>query len=321
MGAGPPAVAVSVIVPARNAEATIGATLAALHDQTFTEAFEVIVVDGGSQDATASIARERGVRVLHNPGLEPAGARNLGARAAAGELLAFTDADCEPAPAWLAAGVRALARADLVQGRVLPAHQAGPFDRTVSVGVEHGLYETASLFVRRAWLDRVGGFQRVPGVALDGTEHFGEDAWFGWRCRRAGARTAFESAAAVRHAVFPRAAREWIAEHARRRHFPPLVAAIPELRGTFLHHRMFLSPTSMRFDLALAGALAARVPRRLAPGLPIAWGLSLPYALDLLTKARRQRAGWRYLAAAHAADALSLAALLAGSLRARSLVL
>ncbi|PKO21859.1 MAG: hypothetical protein CVU38_12450 [Chloroflexi bacterium HGW-Chloroflexi-1] len=97
-------VPISVIVPASNAAETLSRCLAALASQTYpTSAYEVIVVDDGSTDDTAGIARAAGVRVITQPNAGPAAARNRGAAAARGELLLFTDSDCAPAPGWIAA--------------------------------------------------------------------------------------------------------------------------------------------------------------------------------------------------------------------------
>jgi len=91
----------SVIVPAYNAAETLPATLAALARQTLPGEFEVIVVDDGSRDATAKIAENAGALVARQENRGPGAARNAGARLARGEILLFTDADCEPEPDWL----------------------------------------------------------------------------------------------------------------------------------------------------------------------------------------------------------------------------
>jgi glycosyltransferase involved in cell wall biosynthesis len=89
---------VSVIVPARNEEACLGACLQSLASQAGVS-FEIIVVDDGSTDRTPDIARSfHGVRVV-NPGPLPPGwsgknnALVAGAKEARGEWLLFTDAD------------------------------------------------------------------------------------------------------------------------------------------------------------------------------------------------------------------------------------
>ena len=88
--------AVSAIVPARDAAATLGAVLPALLG-ALPPGAEVLVVDDGSTDDTAALAAGRGARVLGvSEARGPAAARNRGARAAAGEILVFVDADCVP---------------------------------------------------------------------------------------------------------------------------------------------------------------------------------------------------------------------------------
>ena len=86
---------VSVVIPAYNAEQTLRATVESVLRQTF-EDFEIIVVDDGSQDATATVADSLGdrrvvVRSVANGGV--ARARNLGVARASGDLIAFLDSD------------------------------------------------------------------------------------------------------------------------------------------------------------------------------------------------------------------------------------
>jgi len=97
----------SVVVPAYNAERTLASCLDSLLAQTLPkEKFEVIVVDDGSTDTTSKIARRFDVRYLFQKNMGPATARNTGARNALGQFILFTDADCAPAPDWLAEMVR-----------------------------------------------------------------------------------------------------------------------------------------------------------------------------------------------------------------------
>lgn len=91
---------VSVVVPARDSAATLGKCLDACLDQDYPH-LEVIVVDDGSQDATAAVAARYPVRLIRQANAGPAAARNRGWRAAQGEIVCFTDADCVPARDWV----------------------------------------------------------------------------------------------------------------------------------------------------------------------------------------------------------------------------
>lgn len=92
---------VSVVVPAYNAAATLPRCLEALRRQT-RPPDEVIVVDDGSKDDTAAVAAAYGVQVFRQRHQGPAAARNLGVEKTSGDIVLFTDADCEPAPDWIA---------------------------------------------------------------------------------------------------------------------------------------------------------------------------------------------------------------------------
>jgi glycosyltransferase involved in cell wall biosynthesis len=115
-------VLVSVIIPVRNGEQTLPEELAALTKQTYDGPWEVVVADNGSTDATARVCAEwadrlPGFRVVDAS--DRAGsshARNVGAAAANGDLLAFCDADDVVDEHWLAAMVAACAQHDLVGG-------------------------------------------------------------------------------------------------------------------------------------------------------------------------------------------------------------
>jgi glycosyltransferase involved in cell wall biosynthesis len=316
--------AASVIVPARDAAATIGATLAAA---TAERPGEIIVVDDGSTDRTAAIAQAAGARVVDGPRTGPGAARNAGAAAASGDVLVFLDADCVPVRGWLEAGLEALEDADLVQGRVDPdpAATRRPFERTLSVPAAYGLFESANLFVRRELFDDLGGFEDwLPGPevrfgpAVVGEKSLGEDVLFGWRALRAGAVADFSEEALVHHAVFDRTALEYVAERLRLRAFPKMARAVPELRESFFFGGVFLTRRSAAFDAAAAGLLLALLSRR-----RLSLVIALPYAVLLRRHVRRwPQAPALQVAATYAlADAVSLYALGRGSLEARTIVL
>jgi glycosyltransferase involved in cell wall biosynthesis len=308
---------VSVIVPAHDAEATIGRTLEALAAQHVAQPYEVIVVDDRSSDGTAAVARAAGVRVVESGGSGAASARNRGVAEARGDVIAFTDSDCFPTPGWLAAGIAAIeGGADLVQGRVQPDPTAplGPFDRTLWVDGERGFYESANLIMRRALFERIGGFDDWMPI---GGRPFAEDVWLGWRAVRSGARTAFVPDALVHHAVFPRGPLGFIAERRRMSSFPAVARRIPEFRTRPMFARLFMSRRSAAVDAALVGAALAAVRRS-----PLPLAAAAPYACMVARSVRVYRRRAPLVAAVGvAADLLGAASLIRGSIRSRSVVL
>jgi len=96
---------ISVVIPVYNAAETLEPCLGALESQTLARGqYEVIVVDDGSADATAEIARgHESVVLLSQPHKGAAAARNLGTSHARGTIVLFTDADCVPSPDWIEA--------------------------------------------------------------------------------------------------------------------------------------------------------------------------------------------------------------------------
>lgn len=91
----------SVVVPAHNEADGLAATLEALQAQDVDVAYEVVVVDNASTDATASIARAYGVEVVGEPRRGVCQARQSGVDAARGEIIASTDADTVAPRDWL----------------------------------------------------------------------------------------------------------------------------------------------------------------------------------------------------------------------------
>src|SRR5215831_6380211 len=94
--------AISVVIPARNADLFITETLESVFAQTFRD-LEVVVVDDGSTDQTAAKVGGFGyaVRLLQGRGEGAAKARNSGVAASRGEWIAFLDADDVWAPSKL----------------------------------------------------------------------------------------------------------------------------------------------------------------------------------------------------------------------------
>lgn len=167
--------AVSVIIPARNAEATLGRTLASVAVQEFTD-IEAIVVDDGSSDGTAGIVAGRSrddarIRLVPGPAEGPAAARNEGLRQARGDAVLFLDADD-----WIARDHLRRLHAGLRQEREAVASYCGyvrvtPEGQAFMPRLARGLTEdpiqelvhrnplaTHSLLVLRQRVTEVGGF-------------------------------------------------------------------------------------------------------------------------------------------------------------------
>jgi glycosyltransferase involved in cell wall biosynthesis len=108
---------ISIIIPAYNEEALLDGTLAAVSAAaaTLDSSYEIIVVDDGSTDRTAAIARAHGARVVSVNLRQIAAARNAGAREASGDQLLFVDADTFVTPEVLRGAVSSM-RAGAVGG-------------------------------------------------------------------------------------------------------------------------------------------------------------------------------------------------------------
>ena len=318
---------VSVVVPVRDRAALLEDLLAGLAVQTFRD-FEVVVVDDASRDDSAVVAehaaaRGEPVRVvrLHQSGGAVA-ARRAGVAIAAGDVLAFTDSDCRPEPGWLAALVSAIDRgADVVQGVTRPARAPGPLERTVATPADDGLYATCNVAYRRSAFDAAGGFDvaadKLLGFRADARARglgFGEDSLLGWRVRRKGT-AVFEPAAIVEHHVFPFEAAGAVSRAWQAGAFPTLVREIPELRDTLLSHGVLLG---RRRQLWLLVAVALAMLRR--PWLAAA--ALLPWVSFHAARVERADGRWpARLAAVLGLEAVTEAALVAGSVRAGTVVL
>jgi len=98
------ALSLSVIIPAYNEEKYLAECLDSLLGLEGEVAdLEIVVVDNGSTDRTASVARERGAVVVDSTASTIAGVRNDGAARSHGAFLIFLDADCTVQPGWAAA--------------------------------------------------------------------------------------------------------------------------------------------------------------------------------------------------------------------------
>ncbi len=130
---------VSVVIPVYNCADTIMTCLESIFAQTYPrDHLEVILVDDGSMDGTAAIAKAAAVTLnehltlITQANAGPAAARNAGIRAATGEIVAFTDADCVAAHDWLECLVRAFDQHPDVAGVGGPLRNTAPSDTLVA---------------------------------------------------------------------------------------------------------------------------------------------------------------------------------------------
>ena len=96
---------ISVVMPTRNSQKTIGESLRTLDEQIYPkEKIELIVVDAYSRDGTLQVARTFGAKVLTNPFVTGEAGKSIGVKVAKGDLILFMDSDnLLISPNWLRA--------------------------------------------------------------------------------------------------------------------------------------------------------------------------------------------------------------------------
>jgi 4,4'-diaponeurosporenoate glycosyltransferase len=180
------AASVSVIIPARDEETTLPTLLASLRRST-VDVSDIVVVDDGSHDATAAVARSAGARVVPASAPPPgwtgkAWACQLGARASSGRLLLFLDADTALAPEALGGLLelydrhRGLVSVQPFHGAVRPYEQLSSYFNVVSLLASAAFARRPGrrpmafgpcLLTSRADYERAGGHAAVRGEILD----------------------------------------------------------------------------------------------------------------------------------------------------------
>lgn len=147
----------SIVLPAKNESAAIGATARAIA-QAYSGA-DVIVVNDGSSDDTAAVAETAGARVVHHPYSKGNGAAiKTGARAATGDVIVFMDADGQHDPADI---VRLLQKLDEGHDMVVGARQKGS-QASIGRAFANGFYNwLASWMTGHRVEDLTSGFRAV----------------------------------------------------------------------------------------------------------------------------------------------------------------
>lgn len=174
--------------------------------------FEVIVVDDGGdvplERVVEPFADRLDVSLIRQDNAGPAAARNTGAAKASGEILAFTDDDCAPAPHWLTNLDAAVQQAPgaMVAGRAVNARPDDPYATASEAIVDHlaawsrshaavvPFAASNNLAVPAAAFERLGGFDTRFATAA------GEDRDFSARWAASGAPIVWAPDAIVAHA-------------------------------------------------------------------------------------------------------------------------
>jgi GT2 family glycosyltransferase len=196
---------VSVVVCAYNAERTMEACLASLEVLNYPD-YEVVVVNDGSKDRTLEIAeRFPCCRIISQENRGLSAARNVGAAAATGDIVAYTDSDCVADPDWLTYLVARMEEGGLAAcgGPNFPPPEDALVPSAVAVspgGPTHVLISDAvaehiagcNMAFRRDALLALGGFDPLYRAA-------GDDVDICWRFQDAGHTIGFSPAAVVWH--------------------------------------------------------------------------------------------------------------------------
>jgi glycosyltransferase involved in cell wall biosynthesis len=260
-------VTVSVVIPVFNQADSIARTIEAVAAQTLSPV-EIVVVDDGSRDGSAEAAealREtvrvpiKVVRSAVNRG--PGAARDLGWRAAAGDIVAFTDADAVPDPEWLGMALPHFQDPHVggVEGRVTAIGDEAPTIYTHQVkNLYGGQFMTANMLYRRQVIAEVGGFK----------SRYREDSDLAFSVMEAGYRIVFEPRAVVEHPPRPESLAFYFHKANRRRYEGLLLRRHPQVAPRYIH---WLQPTDITVILGEAGVVAG-----------FAAGLSSVIALGLL---------------------------------------
>ncbi len=264
------------MIPTRGRESRLAFALEALSRQTLApDRFEVIVVrDGDCSPPLAGAPDGLEVRYFTRDGVAgPTSKRNVGWRNANAPLVAFTDDDCRPDPAWLASLVDAAGDdSTFLQGRTEPdpeeRYLMPGLARTQEILKPTGWFETCNVAYPRGLLERLGGFDEAFGFG-------GEDTDLAYRALEAGAQARFVSAARVWHAVVPRSLFGALRDAVRWTDVAAVVARHPSLRRS-LHRGVFWYPAHERLLLAVTavGLGRSRLP---LPVRVLGSALAFPY--------------------------------------------
>jgi O-antigen biosynthesis protein len=196
---------VSVVVCVYNGQRTMDACLASLKKLNYPN-YEVIVVNDGSTDGTRQIAEGYDyIRLIHQENKGLSEARNVGIRAATGDIVAFTDADCMADPDWLTHLVARFQSSEF--GAVGGPNLTPPDDSFVASCVAVSPGAPTHVLLDDEVAEHIPGcnmaFRREALEAIDGFDPIfraaGDDVDLCWRLQNKGYKIGFSPAAVVWH--------------------------------------------------------------------------------------------------------------------------
>lgn len=229
------------------------------------DSYELIVVDSSPSEEPARILAELEAQApcrfrWFRKKAEGAGSsRNYGAARAEGQILAFTDHDCEAAPGWLRGVLEAFdsPKLGIVQGKTLPDPKGriGILTHFQKVTGPNPIFYGCNIAYRREAFEQAGGFWQADLLATSQRMIGGEDVDLGWRVKKGGWEYAFAEDALVYHAVMPMGVARWFVTK-QEFIYPQLVRLHPELRD-HMFGRYFYSKAHAFLLLAFAGLVGA----------------------------------------------------------------
>ena len=200
---------ISFVIPAYNESRYIQGCIDAIVRATAANGLkaEIIVVDNGSQDDTAALARAAGAAVISMPRSSVAAARNLGAAQSSHPIIAFIDADVEITPRWAATLLQqqeAILRDDnTLTGHVYAIRKNPGWIERHWFGNLHDRYiHGGNVILSRSLFNKIGGF--------DAALRTGEDFDLCERAIAAGANYYEEPGYEAIHLGFPRTLRHFV---------------------------------------------------------------------------------------------------------------
>jgi len=198
---------ISVILPSYNSEKTIEAVLIALKKQTYSDPYEIILVDS-SDDKTPDIVRSNfpDIKYIHlAKKTDPGTARNIGLKESKGNIILFIDSDCVAAKDWIEKIVRMHETTDYAaiggavingndpRSKVAWAGYMAEFREFVPQQPERDVTHipTCNISYKRKYLEELGGFN--PNYYPQ------EDLDFNYRLCKTGAKILFNPQIQVAH--------------------------------------------------------------------------------------------------------------------------